>query len=502
MKMKYERFFAVLAIFIISCVQNNQGIKPDQESQYPVSTFVKHPAWSKNSIIYEVNIRQYTEEGTFNAFADHLPRLQKLGVDILWLMPVYPIGELNMKAGQTILVDEIPDPDERKKYLGSYYSTKDFLNVNPEFGTMEDFRSLVDKIHKLGMHIILDIAVNHTAWDHPWINTHPEYYTRIDTMNLPWNPEWMEDHPEYFNRIKKLQMTYPIEEGETDWWDAAELDYNNDELRNEMKRIFKYWVSEIGVDGYRCDVAGRVPCDFWNDVRASLDSIKPVFMLAEDEDSTCLLNKAFDMNYAWKFHHILNDLAKGEKTIQDLKNYFYDLDTTYDPGIYRMNFITNHDENTWNGTEFERMDKAVEVMALLTYTVPGMPMIYSGQEIGQTKRLKFFEKDPIKWEESRWENTYQILNELKKTNQVLWNGTSGGEMKIIRSKSEGIFAFSRNNEEEELIILANLSDRSDSTYLPDKYSVRSYNNVFTREKVNVNRAIILEPYKYLVLKEQ
>ena len=500
--MKYKSFFAVLAFFIISCGQNKQGIQVDLGSQYPVSTFVKHPEWSKNSVIYEVNIRQYSEEGTFNAFAEHLPRLQKLGVDILWLMPVYPIGELNMKAGQTVLVDEIQDPGERKKYLGSYYSTKDFLKVNPEYGTMKDFRSLVDKIHELGMHVILDIAVNHTAWDHPWVKAHPEYYTRIDTMNLPWNPEWMQDHPEYFNRIRKLQMTYPIEEGETDWWDAAELNYNNDELRTEMKKIFKYWVSEIGVDGYRCDVAGRVPCDFWNDVRASLDSIKAVFMLAEDEDSTCLLNKAFDMNYAWKFHHILNDIAKEDKTIQDLKNYFYEQDTTYDPDIYRMNFITNHDENSWNGSESERMGDAVEVMALLTFTVPGMPMLYTGQEIGLTKRLKFFEKDPIEWQESSWENTYQNFIELKKANKVLWNGTTGGEMKILKSNSEGIFSFTRTNEEEELLVITNLSGMPDSTYLPDRYSIRDYSNVFTKEKVNVDRAIILEPYKYLVLKEQ
>jgi len=500
--MKYKSVFAVLAFFIISCGQNKQGTQVDQGSQYPVSTFVRHPEWSKNSVIYEVNIRQYSEEGTFNAFAEHLPRLQKLGVDILWLMPVYPIGELNMKAAQTVLVEEIQDPDERKKYLGSPYSIKDFLNVNPDLGSKADLKLLVNKIHELGMHVILDIAVNHTAWDHPWVKAHPDYYTRIDTMNLPWNPEWMQDHPEYFDRIKKLQMTYPIEEGETDWWDAADLNYNNNELRNEMKSIFKYWVSEIGVDGYRCDVAGRVPCDFWNDVRAGLDSIKPVFMLAEDEDSTCLLNKAFDMNYAWKFHHVLNDIAKGDKTVEDLKNYFYEQDTTYDPGIYRMNFITNHDENSWNGSEFERMGDAVEVLALLTFTVPGMPMIYTGQEIGLTKRLKFFESDPITWRESSWENTYQNFIELKRANRVLWNGTAGGEMKILKSNSAGIFSFTRTSEEEELLVITNLSGMPDSTYLPDRYSIRDYTNVFTKEKVNVDGAIVLKPYKYLVLKEQ
>ncbi len=498
--MKNRNLIILLTLLIISCGQNRQGKQHDQESQYLVSTFVKHPDWSKNSVIYEVNIRQYSEEGTFNAFAKHLPRLQKLGVDILWLMPVYPIGQLNMKAKQTVLVDEIQDPDEREKYLGSYYSIKDFLTVNPEFGTMNDFRLLVNKIHELGMHVILDITANHTAWDHPWVKAHPEYYTRIDTTNLPWNPEWMQEHPEYFNRIKKLRMTYPIEEGETDWWDTAELNYENSELREKMKQIFKYWVSETGVDGYRCDVAGRVPCDFWNDVRIALDSIKPVFMLAEDEDSTCLMKTAFDMDYAWEFHHILNDVAKGDKTVEDLKNYFSKQDSTYDPDIYRMNFITNHDENCWNGSEFERMGDALEAMALLTFSVPGMPLIYTGQEIRLNKRLKFFEKDPVKWQKSSWEETYQSFIDLKKTNQVLWNGTAGGDMKIIKSKSKGIFAFSRTNNEEELLILTNLSGTPDSTYLPDRYSIGDYTNVFTRKKVNTDQAIYINPYRYMVLK--
>ncbi len=492
-----------LSVILISCGQEGRVKQHKQEKQYAVSTSVEHPAWSKNAVIYEVNIRQYSEEGTFKVFAEHLPRLQKLGVDILWLMPVYPIGELNRKATQTILVDEIKDPDERKQYLGSYYSTKDYLSVNPEFGTMEDFRSLVDEIHELGMYVILDIAVNHTAWDHAWVKTHPEYYTKIDTGNTPWNSEWMKQHPDFFERLKNLGMTYPVDPDETDWWDTADLNYDNHGLRDEMKNIFKYWVSETGVDGYRCDVAGLVPCDFWNEIRASLDSIKPVFMLAEDEENTCLLKMAFDMNYAWEFHHLLNDVAKGDKTVRDLKDYIIKQDSTYDPEIYRMNFITNHDENSWNGTEFERMGDAVEVMALLTFTVPGMPLIYTGQETGLMKRLEFFKKDMVEWKESKWEKIYQSVIHLKKSNQVLWNGSAGGAMQIMDIEGEeNIFAFARSNDKEELLVITNLSDTIANFQLPDDYTGKNYYDALTKQKFNPEQSLTLDSFGYLVLKKR
>ncbi|MGD2035788.1 MAG: alpha-amylase family glycosyl hydrolase, partial [Bacteroidales bacterium] len=280
MRKKQIKFFIFLSVLLISCGQINRQVR---ETEYAVPTTVEHAEWAKDAVIYEVNIRQYSEEGTFNAFAEHLPRLKELGVDILWLMPVFPIGELNRKASQTVLVDELEDPEEKGRYLGSYYATSDYLSVNPEFGTPDDFGVLVDKIHELGMYVILDIAANHTAWDHPWVKTHPEYYTRIDTDSLPWNKEWMREHPEFYSRLKKLGMTYPFNPDETDWWDTAELNYDNEDMRDEMKKVFRYWVAEYDVDGYRCDVAGGVPCDFWNEVRAGLDSIKPVFMLAEDE---------------------------------------------------------------------------------------------------------------------------------------------------------------------------------------------------------------------------
>jgi glycosidase len=448
----------LLSILIVSCKQGGKVGQSGKEMQYAVFTTVDHPAWSENAVIYEVNIRQYTEEGTFKAFTAHLPRLQKLGVDIVWLMPVHPVGEKN-----------------RKGSLGSYYSVRDYHAVNPEYGTMDELKELVAEAHEQGMHVLLDWVANHTAWDNPLIYDHPEWYEKDSAGNI-------------FSPF--------------DWTDVAQLDYDNDSLRMYMTDALKFWVREADIDGYRCDVAGMVPCDFWNDVRASLDSIKPVFMLAEDEANTCLTETAFDMNYAWELHHILNEVAKKEMTVQDIKDYFMRQDSTYDPDIYRMNFITNHDENSWNGTEFERMGDAVEVMALLTFTVPGMPLLYSGQEIGMKKRLEFFEKDAIEWKESEWEKIYQKFIKLKKSNKVLWNGKAGGTMHLVEIPgADDVFAFIRAGDEEALLVITNLSGTQVEFQLPDGVADKKYKDVFTGEMFHADLPVKLGSYKYIVLKE-
>ncbi len=456
--MRYFASILFLAVFLVSYGQANRDKALKQEIQYTVSTSVQHPSWARDAVIYEVNIRQYSEEGTFKAFAEHLPRLQKLGVDIVWLMPVHPVGEKN-----------------RKGSLGSYYSVRDYHAVNPEYGTMDELKELVAEAHEQGIHVLLDWVANHTAWDNPLVYDHPQWYEKDSTGN----------------------MVSPF-----DWTDVAQLDYDNDSLRMYMIDALKYWVREADIDGYRCDVAGMVPCDFWNKARASLDSIKPVFMLAEDEANTCLTEAAFDMNYAWELHHILNEVAKKEMTVQDIKDYFMRQDSTYDPDIYRMNFITNHDENSWNGTEFERMGDAVEVMALLAFTVPGMPLLYSGQEIGMKKRLGFFEKDAIHWQDSEWEKTYREFIRLKKSNQVLWNGDAGGTMQLVETPgTDDVFAFVRAGKEEALLVITNLSDTEVEFQLPDDIADKKYKDVFTGGNIKGNQSITLTSYDYLVLKE-
>lgn len=496
----FPKFFVLGSALILL---NSCGNRTDQTTHtavYPVNTRLEAPAWTKNAVIYEVNIRQHTEEGTFNAFTEHLPRLKEMGVDILWLMPVFPIGSEFRKVSQTKLVEELEDPNEAEKYLGSYYSIRDYRTVNPEFGTEEDFHRLVEKAHSMGMYVILDIAANHTSWDHAWINEHPDYYLQVDTANPPWRKDWMEEHPDYFKRLRELGMTYPIDPDETDWWDTAELDYDNPELRREMTEILTYWVKNYNIDGYRADVAGRIPCDFWDTAKAALDDVKDVFMLAEDEAQVCLLREAFHMNYAWELHHIMNDVAAGEKTAQDLYTYYQKQDTLYDPDIYRMNFITNHDENSWNGTVAERMGEASDVFAMLTFTLPGMPLLYSGQEIGLDKRLKFFERDPIQWHESPLESFYTQLISIKKSNPALWNGGYGGTFEPVyfENYKDEVFAFQRLTDENEVLVIANLSGEAVELPLNNIMQKQGWIDALTGNRVESDRKVTLEPYRYLI----
>jgi len=440
--------------FLISCQmdQNNTENKNDKKE-----VEMEHVDWSKNANIYEVNIRQYTNEGTINAFREHLPRLKEMGVDILWLMPVQPIGELN-----------------RKGSLGSYYSVKDYKAVNPEFGTMQDLKDLVNEAHEMGMFVILDWVANHSAWDNIWTEEHPEYYVKNEDGTF---------HSPY------------------DWTDVIQFDYNNPALRDSMIHALRFWIVEADVDGYRCDVAGMVPTDFWNDAVAQLKQIKPVFMLAEDEDNRGLLEQAFDMNYSWKLLHLMNDIAKGAKKANSIWEYLGWNNNTFSNEDYRMVFITNHDENSWNGTTKERMGEGIEAFAILTYTIPGMPLIYSGQEAGNDKVLRFFEKDTIDWSHIDYQDFYTTLYKLKKDNKALLNGTEGGEMiNINEGQNENIFAFTRETNGNRIIVILNLSSNISHFHLTHESAHGNFTNLFTGEHVvlSKNSHFDLEPWSYLV----
>jgi glycosidase len=440
-------------LFILSCSTNKKEVK----KPVPPESFVVHPEWSKSANIYEVNIRQYTIEGTFAAFQEHLPRLKELGVDILWLMPVHPVGEKN-----------------RKGSLGSYYAVRDYKAVNPEFGTMEDFQALVSNAHQLGFKVILDWVANHSAWDNPWIKEHPEWYS-VDSLG---------------------KMVSPY-----DWSDVADLNYENKALWDEMISALKFWVTESDIDGYRCDVAGMVPTEFWERARKELDEIKPVFMLAEAEQPDHHV-RAFDMSYAWELHHIYNSIAKGEKNANDLMNYFSKQDTLYPVDAYRMNFITNHDENSWNGTEKERLGDAVGALAVLTYTLPGIPLIYSGQEIGLNKRLLFFEKDTINWEtDSDLPLFYSKLSKLKKSQPSLWNGLSGGPLQRIETTNDtAVFAFIREKDESKVFIITNLSSSTVDVKFTKLRLNGEFTELFSEEKIVFTKKLVinLAPWQYLV----
>lgn len=440
----------LMALVFMSCQTTTKPkVETDNLSNTPT------PSWTESAVIYEVNTRQYTDEGTFKALEEHLPRLKNLGVDILWFMPIHPIGELN-----------------RKGTLGSYYSIKDYQAVNPEFGTLEDFKAIVQKAHQLDMKVILDWVANHTAWDHEWITTNPEWYTKDSLGN----------------------MIAPF-----DWTDVAQLDYSQNEMRQAMQEALKFWITEADIDGYRCDVAGMVPVDFWDSTTEMLNNIKPVFMLAEDESVTELLKNAFNANYGWEFHHIMNNIYKGEKNAANVVQYFQKLETTYPKGAYPMQFTTNHDENSWNGTTIERMGEAANTFAALTFVVEGMPLIYSGQEAGLSKRLEFFEKDTIDWSDLSNSEFYSQLIQLKKENKALWNGNAGGNITFIETNQpENILAFKREKEENSVVAIFNLSNESQSVTLSSSINAGSINYCDATELEESLTDMTLDAWEYVI----
>jgi len=502
MKSNFFVTFGMLALLSGAC--RHQPETPVTRANPSGISQVDPVEWAKDAVIYEVNIRQFSPEGTFKAVEKELPRLKDLGIDILWLMPIFPIGEMNRKADQTVLIEEIKDPAERKKYLGSYYATKDYLTVNPEYGTLDDFKSLVDKIHALGMHVILDIAINHTSWDNPWIKDHPDYYTRIEKDSTPWNPAWMKAHPEYFKKLKKLQMTYPINPTEFDWWDVAELNFDNAELRKEFVKVFTYWMTTFDVDGYRCDHAHGVPTDFWEELRPELDKVKPVFMLAEAELPE-LHRKAFNMSYDWKMHHILNDIAKNKKPAWAIAEHLQWVDTAYPDNSWLMQFTSNHDENSWAGTEFERMGQGAKAFAVLATTLPDMLLIYNGQESAFNERLKFFVKDTINWGEYSYSSFYRTLTELKENNKALFNGTGGGTLKVLSSPADSnVFAFMRQQGEDQVVVICNLGEYPEDFTLRSVTRMGKLQEVFTGNTTTFKRRtkITLKPWQYGVYEKK
>jgi len=365
---------------------------------------MRHPKWAYDATIYELNTRQATPEGTFKAAETLLPQLRENGIDIIWVMPCQPIGVIT-----------------RKGSLGSYYSIIDYCAINPEFGTRADFEHFLAEAHKLGFKVILDWVANHTAPDSEW------------TKNDGWH---------YRDSLGNLMVQY-------DWTDISKLNYNNQDMRNEMLKAMHWWMDSIGIDGFRCDVAGEVPTDFWNWAMGDLRKThKDMFTLAEDEDKAQeLTESAFDMYYGWSLHHDMNEVAQGKKTVNDLWANFAKADSTIRPEAIRMNFITNHDENSWNGTEQERMGDAVNLFAAFCYVVPGMPMIYTGQLSGNHHRLEFFEKDLIDTDEAFAQaDLYQTLNALRMRNKALFSPEAGAPMLRIPADNEHIFACARNKE--------------------------------------------------------
>lgn len=439
----YKSFNLLLVVLTLWSCSSQE--KPSSEI-----TEVSFPERAKDMVIYEVNIRQYTPEGTFKAFAEHLPRLQDLGVDILWVMPIQPIGVKN-----------------RKGELGSYYSIQDYTAINPDHGTLDDFKNLVSEAHKRNMIVILDWVGNHTAFDHEWTNI--EGYHNVDSLG---------------------NVTFP--EG-TDWTDVADLNYENMDMQNDMIQEMKWWVTEADIDGFRCDVAGFVPMEFWNRAKDSLDVVKDLFMLAEWDEPK--MHSAFHMTYGWGMHHYMNEVAKGEKNADSLVAFTNKDNARYGEKAIRMNFTTNHDENSWNGTVFERFGEGHKAYAVYAFTVQGMPLIYSGQEAGLDWRLSFFGKDSIDWSDIKYQDFYSTLVDLKKANPALYNGEYGGEITFIPTENPKVIAYSRSKDNNNVTVIINLSDKEQKVNISN--SVIEFEDYFTGENVTSDLTSLL-PFQYLV----
>lgn len=451
--MKNTAWFIVLTFVCMSC---NNRYQPKEYVE------LKHPEWSKNATIYEVNIRQYTKEGTFHAFTSHLPRLKKLGVDIIWLMPIHPIGV-----------------SHRKGTLGSYYSVRDFKAINPEFGNKEDFKALVDTIHALGMHVIIDWVGNHSAWDNDLAKTHPDWYTHNEEGEFQPTP-WY------------------------DWDDVIDFDYDNPDFRKYMTGALKYWVREFDIDGYRCDVAGFIPVDFWDNAREELDAIKPVFMLAEWE-SRDLFKKAFDMTYSWTLWDKMIAITRDKKSIGPLVEYFAHDVGMLSPNAIRMTFVDNHDKNSWEGNPVTNFGPALELAMVTTVVVNGMPLIYTGQESGLNRSLSFFDKDSVAWNFNHpYAAFYTTLFAMKHRNQALWNGSWGGPMiRVVNDRPNQVISFSRSKGEDKVLSFLNYSDQKLKTSIHVKSLTGKYRELFsgTLYDLKDSATFELKPWGYLVLEK-
>jgi glycosidase len=462
------------AIAILACASGEKAATTDSAatasppatvSVMPTADPAFHPEWSRSSVIYEVNVRQYTPEGTFAALQAHLPRLKALGVDILWLMPVQPIGMKN-----------------RKGKLGSYYAIADYTAINPEYGTEADFKAFVDAAHDQGFKVILDWVANHTAHDHEWVTAHPTYHERRADGSL---------------------INARDNEGrETDWTDVAELDYANAEMRRTMIAEMRWWVDRFGLDGFRCDVAGGVPMDFWVEARTALKAVRPdLFLLAEAE--TPQMHSAFDMTYGWELHHLLNDLAQAKISTAALDRYFARQDSLYGRGAYRMYFTSNHDENSWQGSEFERMGENHMPAFVLGATVQNsMPLLYTGQEVSLRKRLRFFEKDTVDWNGRSLASFYKAMFDLKHQQPALANGPWGGvQTRLTTTGGSRVYAFTRTRDSNTVLVAVNFSNRPVEVSYSGLAMTGGYTDWFSKSTTTLgeNGKLEIPAHEYRVL---
>ena len=436
----------LLALAVAACA-------PDPEPSAPAASADRapeRPRWVENAVIYEVFVRSFTPEGTFRAMIPRLGELKALGVTTLWLMPIHPVGEAN-----------------RKGRLGSPYAVRDYRGIDPAYGTAEDFQALVDAVHDREMTLILDFVANHTAWDHPWVAAHPEFYTRGPDGAVPVAPEG------------------------TDWTDVADLDYANAALRDSMAAAMAYWVETFGVDGFRCDVAALVPADFWQAAIPRLRALKPVMMLAEAEEPW-LHEAGFDLTYGWNTYNALKAVWGGQPA-DSLYAALAREEGAYPPGALRLRFITNHDETSWDAAAVRRYGGVDGTRAAMTVaaTIPGVPLVYNGQEVASPRRLNLFENEEIDWKANpELREFYRGLLALTTSSRALRRGSFEP---IAHEADADVLLYAREHETERVVVAVNTRGAERTLRLPAAALGEAMRDVFTNE-APPDSALTLGPY--------
>lgn len=462
--MKLLRYAAAALAALVASGTATAAEKASVKASSPV------PEWLDSAVIYEANLRQGTPTRDFKGLQRELPRLRDLGVDIVWLMPIHPISE-----------------KERKGKLGSYYAVRDYKKVNPEFGTIQDLKELVRTAHAFGMKVILDEVCNHTGADNVWVKEHPEYF--------------------HLNENGEMHGIY-------DWTDVLELDYDKPETRAAMIDALKFWIEEADIDGYRCDVAGEVPTFFWEEARPELQKVKPILMLAEASKPE-LLDKAFDIDYAWPMKDVFNAIAatqgvnkwakehkesRPKMNAQNIQALIEKQKKEFPDGSIHMNMITNHDLNSWEGTEFDRFGPGTGAFAVLSYTLPGVPMMYTGQETGFNHSFLFFDRDSVTPSTDANEFTafYEMLNSLKHRNKALDAVKNrNGNTKFYKAKNPNLITFTRTTGDNTVTVIANLStDKAKLEYGKEAPVTEGMIEWFSGEAAPLPAE--LEPWQYLV----
>ncbi len=446
--------------FIMAC-----GSRSDSEPAISDQVFqvlkMKTPVWVRNTNIYEVNIQHFTKEGTFKAFQEHLPRLKELGVGTLCLLPIYPIGL-----------------DHRRGTLGNPYVVADFTKVNPELGSFEELRELVSKAHRMHINVIIDWISTQTAWDHPWVINHPDWYVQDEDGIIP----------------------APLPEGTPNpHRDAAALNFESTSMRNTLIESMKFWLRSIDVDGFRCYAANQAPDDFWKQVRPALESVKPVFMVADAEGPVGHFETCFQANDGYKLYSLLQNIAVGTANVTDIDNYRKEDRKNHPRGYNRINYISNFELNVDQGSSVQRFGDSERAMAVIAFTFEGIPLLFNGHENGLNQRFVVGQQDYIRWQENHpLQKFYRSLLHLKTHNKALWNGDHGGDL-VRLNQDPKVYAFMRTKDDNLVATIVNCSDQKTTTSIDQ--NVRSLTDLFTGRDYSLRKGskIELGPWEYLVL---